>query len=103
MSTANGALTAITSVSLEKGVWIVACNIRFTQASATGARGLAINYNSEDTTLVDIGTVASEWVTLNTTMVVELSSAQTVTLKGYQTSGGALTANGSINCVRIKG
>lgn len=108
VSLADDTATALTSVTLAAGVWVVAGNASFA-ANATGIRTIDISATSGSisgsvlaTTGVQVNASGSGLTALHTDHVIEVSSQTTYYLNVRQTSGGALTSSGHLRAVRIK-
>ena len=111
VSCANSAYTALGSVSLVAGTWIIVGGINYV-AAASGQRFICISANSGTTAptaveqrsaqqYVDCTSTSSQ-IRLNVSRIVEHTSTTSYYLKAWQSSGSAINATGYLKAVRIK-
>lgn len=96
--------TAITSVSLAAGTWVIQGTVSFA-ANATGTRLITISPTSgslQTSTTVQVSASSAGGTYLYSGTVLELSAAGTAYLNARQNSGSALSTTGWIRAVRIK-
>lgn len=110
VSCAASAYTAMGSISLAAGKWIITGCIQY--PANTGMRYICISTNSgttapsaaESRTCAEYVYMSTSAICrLSTTRIVSISSATTYYLKAYQTNSGssALSATGSLHAIRI--
>lgn len=96
--------TAVTSVTLDPGKWIIVGKVRFA-SNATGARRINISTTSGAGDIqFQISAGSAVQLNLQTTVIEEVTESTTYYLNAWQNSGGDLscTANlGKIDAIRI--
>lgn len=94
----NNTNTKLLEISLDKGVWVVACGVRW-QSNATGIR--KINFTTSQASSeqhLQVPPVNGNTTQMELTRIVQVSADNTPHyLNGMQTSGGQLTANSGGN------
>lgn len=104
-SVASGTGTALCSVTLEAGTWLIEGNVEFA-ASATGVRGANLHLTSGSTTNTLTGhrvSAASSGTTdLPVHWMTKRTAQSTIYLNAYQSSGAALSVTGYIRAMRIQ-
>jgi len=107
-SVSSGTGTAICSVTLEAGTWVIEGNVRFA-ANATGARVIDLSNASGSVsagviaqTGVEVPAVSGGYTALHTTWQTKRTAQTTVYLNCYQDSGAALSVTGYIRAMRIQ-
>lgn len=102
--------TMLTSISLEAGVWVVACGVRWA-TNNNGWRRMNLTTTSGATDIqYVVHPVQSEYTQAIFTRILEVESTTTYYLNAYQNSGSAINALGAsgtnygtyITAVRIK-
>lgn len=104
-SVASGTGTAICSVTLEAGTWLIEGNVEFA-ANATGVRGANLHLTSGSTNNALTGhrvSAASSGTTdLPVHWMTKRTAQTTVYLNCYQDSGAALSVTGYLRAMRIQ-
>jgi len=108
VSVASGTGTAICSVTLEAGTWLIEGNLAFA-SNATGRRIADLATGSGSVTSgviaqtgVEVPAVSGGYTALHTTWQTKRTAQTTVYLNAYQDSGGNLTATGYLRAMRIQ-
>ncbi len=105
VSVASGTGTALCSVTLDPGTWLIEGSVEFA-ANATGVRGANLHVGSGSTNFAQTGcrvNAASSGTTdLPVQWVTKRTSQTTVHLNAYQNSGAALSTTGYIRAMRIQ-
>ena len=105
VSVASGTGTAITSVTLEAGTWLIEGSAEFA-ANSTGVRGANLHVSSGSTNFAQTGcrvNAASSGATdMPVQWVTKRTAQTTVYLNAYQNSGAALSTTGYIRAMRIQ-
>ena len=107
VSVSSGTGTAICSVTLEAGTWLIEGNLAFV-SNGTGRRIADLATASGSVTAgviaqtgVEVPATSGGYTALHTGWITTRSSATTVYLNAYQDSGSSLSATGYIRAVRI--
>lgn len=108
VSVASGTGTAICSVTLEAGTWVIEGNVAFAR-NGTGRRiaDLATGSGSVSSgviaqTGVEVPAVSGGYTALHTTWQTKRTAQTTIYLNCYQDSGAALSVTGYIRAMRIQ-
>ena len=101
-SVASGTETEVAYITLNSGKYIFVCYGRFQDTSTTGGRIVKLKIASQTFEGMEIGNY-SGWKTLNVPFIREVSGSNVrCSLMVTQSSGGAVTVEGSITAIRIK-
>lgn len=108
VSVASGTGTAICSVTLDPGTWLIEGNVAFVSNGtgrriadiATGSGSVSAGVISQ--TGVEVPAVSGGYTALHTGWFTKRTAQTTVYLNAYQDSGGNLTATGYLRAMRIQ-
>lgn len=104
VSIASSTGTAVTSLTLTKGVWVIIGKCRF-PANTTGIRRLNISTTSGAASIqVSANATTSSSTDIQVVRILNLTSNATYYLNAWQDSGGALSCpagQGTLDAVRI--
>lgn len=94
-SVPNNTGTMLTSISLEAGVWVIVCGVRWaTNNNGYRRMNLATVSGATDIQYV-VHPVQGEWTQAIFTRILEVESTTTYYLNAYQNSGSAINAIGA--------